>query len=46
MLEKLFERSGAVPLPDRDSALGNPFHRCEDLREYERNVLKVAVDQI
>ena len=35
----VLERARAVPLPDRDSALGNPFASFEELALYERGVL-------
>jgi tetratricopeptide (TPR) repeat protein len=39
LLGTLLERSGATPLPDRDSALGSPFASFEQLSLYERTVL-------
>jgi membrane associated rhomboid family serine protease len=35
----VLERARATPLPDRDSALGNPFASFQELALYERGVL-------
>jgi membrane associated rhomboid family serine protease len=35
----VLERAKALPLPDRDSALGNPFASFQELALYERGVL-------
>lgn len=37
----LLERSGAVPLPDREAVEGRPFAVYESLADYEREVLQV-----
>ncbi len=41
-LGEILQRSGAVPLPDPDSALGLLFLEFEDLKSYEREVLRVG----
>ena len=35
----LLESTGGTPLPDRDSALGNPFASFDELAIYDRTVL-------
>jgi len=42
LLEQLLARTGAVPLPDRNSVRGRPFSTHADLADYERAVLQVA----
>ena len=39
MLDEHVSRSGATPLPDRSSALGDPFASFEDIASYDRSVL-------
>lgn len=39
LVQTLLERATAVPLPDRESALGSPFASFEELALYERTVL-------
>jgi hypothetical protein len=41
LLEQLLARTGAAPLPDRDSVRGRPFSTHADLADYERVVLQV-----
>jgi membrane associated rhomboid family serine protease len=42
LLERLLTLSGAQPIPNRDSVLGQPFRRYRSLPEYEQAVLIVA----
>ena len=39
IVQVLLDEAKATPLPDRDSALGNPFASFEELALYERMVL-------
>ena len=39
LLTEMVDISGAVPLPDPDAAVGNPFKRFATIQEYEREVL-------
>ena len=41
LLEQLLARTGATPLPDRNSVRGRPFSTHAELAEYERVVLQV-----
>ncbi len=41
LLVEVFEVSGAVPLPDPDAAVGNPFARFSTIGEYEAEVIGV-----
>jgi membrane associated rhomboid family serine protease len=42
LLEQLLARTGAAPLPDRNSARGRPFSTHADLADYDRVVLQVG----
>ena len=42
LLERLFEVSGAVPLPDPDAALGKPFQSFSTIDAYEKEVLDIG----
>lgn len=42
LLARLLELSDAVPLPDPDSARGNPFRSFPSIDAYEREVLGVT----
>jgi len=39
MLAELLSRTDAVPLPDREAAVGAPFRYYDDVGSYEREVL-------
>jgi membrane associated rhomboid family serine protease len=41
LLDRLFELSGAVPLPDPESARGNPFRSFSTVDAYEKEVLGI-----
>jgi hypothetical protein len=41
-LNRLFEISDAVPLPDPDAARGNPFQSFSTINEYEKEVLGIG----
>jgi hypothetical protein len=43
LLGKLFDHTGAVPLPDEESARGRPMRVFSDLETYQREVLEVDV---
>ena len=41
LVKTVLERSNAIPLPDREGALGRPFASFEELAIYQRAVLLV-----
>ena len=44
LITTLLDRSGATPLPDRDSACGFPFTAFPDIASYQRAILNVQTD--
>ena len=42
LLQRLLDLSEAVPLPDPESAIGNPFKMYDSVETYEREVLRGA----
>ena len=41
-IDRLFELSDAVPLPDPDAARGKPFQSFSTIDAYEREVLGIG----
>jgi hypothetical protein len=46
LLDRLFEITDAVPLPDPDAARGKPFQSFSTIDVYEREVLGIGEQQI